>query len=271
MVSYTITRYTWLCRSTIGCMVWYAVARFTCFWIPSYTWFCIPSLVIHGFVYRCMHGFVCHRSLYMVLYIVYMVLYAITRYTWLCIPMYAWFRMPSLVIHGFVYRHLLYMVMYTNVSMVMYAITRYTWLCIPMYVCMVLYAITRYTWFCIPSPVIHGYVYQCIHGFVCHHSLYMIMYTNVCMVLYAITRYTWLCIYTWFCMPSLVIHGYVYHRMYEGHGFVCHHSLYMVLYTITLYMVLYTIVCYKRFNFRCVMWILNHAIVHAKDKHTFHY
>ena len=86
MVLYTITHYIWFC-------------------ISLYTWIRIPSLVVHGFVYHFIHGFVYQHSLCMVLYtIVYMVLDTITRYAWLCIPLYTWFCTPSPVIHGFVYQ-----------------------------------------------------------------------------------------------------------------------------------------------------------------------
>ena len=118
-----------------------------------------------------------------------------------------------------------YMVLYTIAGMVSYTITRYTWFCTALS-----------TWLCIPSLVIQSFVYHCIHGCLC--------------IFYKITRHTW------FCITLLVIHGFVYH-----------HSLCMVLYTIvnvvsyTIHMVLYTNVCYKRFYFRCVMWILNHASV----------
>ena len=61
---------------------------------------------------------------------------------------------------------------------------------------MVLYAMTPYTWICIS-----------LHGFVCHHSLYMVLHTIECMVLNTITRYTWCCILlgTCSCMPSFVM------------------------------------------------------------------
>ena len=44
---------------------------------------------------------------------------------------------------------------------------------------MVLYAMTPYTWICIS-----------LHGFVCHHSLYMVLHTIEYMLLNTITRYT---------------------------------------------------------------------------------
>ena len=155
--------------------------------IPSYTWFRIPSLVTRGFVCHCihafvhhhMHGFVCHRSLHMVLYII---VYVLHGFVYHCV-------------HGFVRHRSLHMALYTIVYMVLYTITRYTCFRTPFY-----------TWFSTPPLVMHGLVYH----------LYMVLYTIV-YVLYAITRYTWFCIpsYTWcrtsytcFFIPSFVTKGF---------------------------------------------------------------
>ena len=163
---------------------------------------------------------------------------------------------PSSYTHGTTLRYVLITAKNT---------VRYEWCCKPS-----LYTwfwIPSYIWFCKPSLVIHGFVY-CIHGFVCHHPLYMVMYTNVCMVSYAITRCTW------FCIPSLVIHGYVYQCI---HGYVCHHSLYMVMYTNvcmhgfvchhSLYMILYTItrytwLCIPMYPWFCMPSLLIHDYVY---------
>ena len=51
----------------------------------------------------------------------------------------------------------------------------------------------------------------------------MVLYTIVYMVSYTITRYTW------YCIPSLAIHGILYHSIYgfvhHTHGFVHHCAL----------------------------------------------
>ena len=110
IVLYTLQRWENVLNTTKATRVryeWFVyhhslyMALYTIGWMLSYTitrsiWFCIPSLVIHGFVYHCMNGFVYHHSLCMVVYtIVYMVLYTITRYTWFCIPVYEWYSIPS--------------------------------------------------------------------------------------------------------------------------------------------------------------------------------
>ena len=72
------------------------------------------------------------------------------------------------------------------------------------------------------------------YGVIYHHSLYMILFFvyHHCFVYHQSLYHTWVCIplCTWLCIPSLVIHGFVYHCI-PGTWF-CTWSFVTVTYTI---------------------------------------